>query len=214
MDLHRAIVRTGTSLIEKRQIKLLRAFRMAVVKEGPDVQIFTHPAALTKLAMWVGEAIYEHDKDENRRKHLPICVAALNERRGVYIVVGIGSAGRVKRKPVDKAKEEKRAQKEREKAEKREKAKKKADDNDGDGDDPEEEEEVEEEEESSDDSDDDEMVMEKGYGRNRFGLAFQEVANSTNARIRIDSFEACVVEVKRDDLPGFFESLSFKVVVG
>ncbi|KAI5803312.1 CDC45-like protein [Peziza echinospora] len=210
MTLHRAIVRTGTSLIEKRQIKLLKAFRMAVVKEGPDVHLFTHPAALTKLAIWVGEAVYEQEKDENRRRHLPIVLAALNERRGVYILVGMGSAAKIKRKkPIDKAKEEKKRLKEKERSEKRqEKLKRKAE-----GDEEEEDEEEEDDDESSDDSDD-EMIIEKGYGRNRFGIAFQEVANSTNARIRIDSFEVCVVEVKKDDLPGFFESLSFKAVVG
>jgi len=178
---------------------------MAVVKEGPDVHLFTHPSALTKLAIWVGEAVYEQEKDENRKRHLPIILAALNERRGVYIVVGMGSAARVKRKkPIDPAKEERRKQKEKGKEEKDKKRMENGD---------EEEEEEVEEDESSDDSDD-EIIIEKGYTRNKFGIAFQEVANSTNARIRIDSFEACVVEVKKDDLPGFFEGLSFKVVVG
>ena len=178
---------------------------MAVVKEGPDVHLFTHPSALTKLAIWVGEAVYEQEKDESRKCHLPIVLAALNERRGVYIVVGMGSAARVKRKkPIDQAKEERRKQKEKEKEEKQKRRMENGD---------EEEEEEEEEDESSDDSDD-EIIIEKGYTKNRFGIAFQEVANSTNARIRIDSFEACVVEVKKDDLPGFFGSLSFKVVVG
>ncbi|KAF8476236.1 CDC45 family [Kalaharituber pfeilii] len=215
MTLYRAIVRTGTSLIEKRQIRLLRAFRMAVVKEGPDVHLFTHPSALTKLAMWVGEAVYEQEKDENRKRHLPIVLAALNERRGVYVVVGMSSADRVKRKkPIDKAKEERKKQKEKEKEEKKKKKAASRDEGDEEEEEEEEEEEAEEEDDESSDDSDDEMIIEKGYGRNRFGIAFQEVANSTNARIRIDSFEACVIEVKRDDLPAFFESLSFKVVVG
>jgi cell division control protein 45 len=32
--------------------------------------------------------------------------------------------------------------------------------------------------------------------------------------VRIDSFEHCVVEVKKEDLGGFLESLSMKAVVG
>ena len=184
---------------------------MAVVKEGPDVHLFTHPSALTKLAVWVGEAVYEQEKEENRKRHLPIVLAALNERRGVYVVVGMASAARVKRKKlVDKAKEGGMKQKGKLKEEKR---KTRANGSQEDGDEEEEEEEEEEVEESSDDSDD-EMIIERGYWRNRFGMAFQEVADSTHARVRIDSFEACVVEVKRDDLPGFLESLSFKAVVG
>jgi cell division control protein 45 len=50
--------------------------------------------------------------------------------------------------------------------------------------------------------------------RNRFGIAFQEVVQETNTRVRIDSFEHCVVEVQKDDLGGFLEALSFRSVVG
>ncbi|KAL8729270.1 MAG: hypothetical protein Q9181_005061, partial [Wetmoreana brouardii] len=59
---------------------------MAVVKEGPDVQLFTHPAALTKLALWVGEAIAEQEREKQKEKGgLPLVMAGLNEARGVYI---------------------------------------------------------------------------------------------------------------------------------
>ena len=50
--------------------------------------------------------------------------------------------------------------------------------------------------------------------RNRFGIAFQEVVQETSARVRIDSFEHCVVEVQKEDLSGFLEALSFGSVVG
>ena len=76
-----------------------------------------------------------------------------------------------------------------------------------------EEEEVEEEEESEDDEED-EREGERDYGKNRFGNAFQEVVDETGARVRIDSFEHCVVEVKKEDLSAFLESLSMKAVVG
>ncbi|GJC77909.1 cell division control protein 45 [Colletotrichum liriopes] len=156
--LHRAIYRTGTSLINKKQIKHLRAFRMCVVKEGPDVSVFGHPAALTKLALWVGEALVEQEKDVTGRlshggRGTPLVVASLDDKRGVYLASDSGE---------------------------------------------------EEEEEAK----------EKGYGLNRFGSAFQEVVAETNARVRIDSFEHCVVEVKKEDLGGFLESLSMKAVVG
>ncbi|EDU45023.1 DNA replication initiation factor Cdc45 [Pyrenophora tritici-repentis Pt-1C-BFP] len=132
--LYRAILRTGTALIEKKQIRHLRAFRMAVVKEGPDVQLFTHPGALTKLALWIAEAIVE-----------------LNGTKD-------------------------------------------SSDND-----------------SSDEEEEDEH---RGAGRNRFGNAFQEVVRETGARVRMDSFEACVIEIKKEDLSGFLEKLSQKAVVG
>ncbi|KAL8748278.1 MAG: hypothetical protein Q9184_007441 [Pyrenodesmia sp. 2 TL-2023] len=216
--LHRAILRTGTSLIEKRQIRHLKAFRMAVVKEGPDVQLFTHPAALTKLALWVGEAIAEQEKEQRGKvgkhgKGTPLVMAGLNEARGVYVIVGTGGGGGVvdmalqekRKQKIDakaKRKEEKQQEKERERSEK------------GLGDEEDEEEETEEEDEDESDESDDDDVDERGYGRNRFGNAFQEVVDETNARVRIDSFESCVVEIKKEDLSGFLESLSMKAVIG
>ncbi|RDA85303.1 hypothetical protein CP532_5905 [Ophiocordyceps camponoti-leonardi (nom. inval.)] len=238
--MYRAIYRTGTSLINKKQIKHLRAFRMCVVKDGPDVALFTHPAALTKLALWVGEALAEQERESHGKlshggRGTPLVVASLNERRGVYVVVGTGGGGgpdtsfvdreaakkrREEREARSRAKEEARkAKREKIRAEKR--AAKRAQGNDDDDDDDDEE----EEEDDDDDDDDDDTESsssedesdagdgEKGYGRNRFGNAFQEVVAETKARVRIDSFDNCVVEVKKEDLGAFLESLSMKVVV-
>lgn len=44
-------------------------------------------------------------------------------------------------------------------------------------------------------------------GRNRFGLAFQEAATSSGARMRNDRFDSSVLEVKREDLLAFVETL-------
>jgi cell division control protein 45 len=54
----------------------------------------------------------------------------------------------------------------------------------------------------------------RGHGLNRFGQAFQEVVEETGARVRIDSFEHSVVEVRKEDLAGFLEALSLRSVVG
>ena len=195
---------------------------MAVVKEGPDVTLFTHPAALTKLALWVGEAIVEQEKEQRGKVGksgfgTPLVMAGLNDARGVYAVVGTGGGGgiidyaaRAERKQSREAKAAARAAKAAEKAKRRqEKAERAVDD--------EVEEEEESEEEDDDDSDDDDEDESTGginVGRNRFGNAFQEVVDETNARVRIDSFEHCVVEVKKEDLSGFLESLSMKTVIG
>ncbi len=233
--LHRAILRTGTSLIEKRQIRHLRAFRMCVVKDGPDVTLFTHPAALTKLALWVGEAIAEQERESKGKighggRGTPLVVASLNENRGVYVVVGTGGGGggstgfgdrqaakekKEKKEAKAKARELKRKNKEIIKEQKREARRLAL------GEDTEDEED-ETESEASDSSSDEESEDEeeeaksqaRGFGRNKFGNAFQEVVEETNARVRIDSFEHCVVEVKKEDLSGFLESLSMKAVVG
>jgi len=218
--LHKAILRTGTSLIDKRQIRHLRAFRMAVVKEGPDVALFTHPAALTKLALWVGEAIAEQEREQRGKigksgRGTPLVMAGLNEARGVYVVVGTGGGGGVidfeKRAERKLKLQEKALARKAKQAEKEKKRKEREEREEEDGEDEEESEEEDEDDDSDDDDDDDDG---KGMGRNRFGNAFQEVVDETNARVRIDSFEHCVVEVKKEDLSGFLESLSMKAVVG
>lgn len=190
---------------------------MAVVKEGPDVTLFTHPAALTKLALWVGEAIAEQERDQRGKlgksgRGTPLVMAGLNEARGVYVVVGTGGGGGVidfEARALRKAKlEEKakvRAAKQAERERKRQEREAREEDD-------EEESEEEEDEDESDDDDVDDLV-EKGVGKNRFGNAFQEVVQDTNARVRIDSFEHCVVEVKKEDLSSFLESLSEKAVI-
>ncbi|KAI9710620.1 MAG: hypothetical protein M1812_007384 [Candelaria pacifica] len=221
MHLHRSILRTGTSLLSKHQIRHLRAFRMAVVKEGPDVILFTHPAALTKLALWIAEAVAVQENDKGGGKGTPLVLAALNEKRGVYVVVGTGGGGgpglgREGRGRND-GREMKRVEKGAEKVRKRkERVERDEDDEEG-------EEETEDEDESDTDDDDNDDAEEedyekrskgKGYVRNRFGNAFQQVVDETNARVRIDSFEHCVVEVRKEDLTGFLEGLSMKAVVG
>ncbi|KAF5692658.1 cell division control 45 [Fusarium denticulatum] len=227
--LHRAIYRTGTSLINKKQIKHLRAFRMCVVKEGPDVSLFTHPAALTKLSLWIGEALAEQERETHGKlshggRGTPLVVASLNEKRGVYVVVGTGGGGgpdttlldreaakklKAEREEKLKKKEESRLAKQKIREDKRA-ARRDA----GDDDDELETESEDSDSSDSDASDDEDVEHEKGYGLNKFGIAFQEVVAETNTRVRIDSFEHCVVEVKKEDLGGFLESLSMKVVVG
>ena len=223
---------------------------MCVIKDGPDVPLFTHPAALTKLALWIGEALAEQEKDATGRlahggRGTPLVVASLNEKRGVYVVVGTGGGGGpdttflnkelVKEKKAAKeAKAKEREQQRKNKEKIREEkgaakraAKKKKKDADGEEDGEEEEDDDDDDEtesegsEASDDSEDEDedeadeqQQRERGYGLNKFGSAFQDVVAETNARVRIDSFEHCVVEVRKEDLGGFLESLSMKAVVG
>lgn len=221
--------------MKKKKIQHLRAFRMCVVKDGPDAPVFNHPGALTKLALWIGEALGEQEKDTTGKlahggRGTPLVVASLNEKRGVYIVVGTGGGGGPDMALHDKEAAKKKDQLKQDKAKlkeanKRNKEKireeKRAARRAAGGDDEDEEEADETESEASDASDSDSGEEEdgeeprgKGFGLNRFGTAFQDVIAETSARVRIDSFEHCVVEVKKEDLQGFLESLSMKVVVG
>jgi cell division control protein 45 len=241
--LHRAILRTGSALIAKKQIRHLRAFRMGVVKEGPDVPLFTHPGALTKLAGWVSEAVAVLDAEKGSRKARSkddaLVLGCLDESRGVYVVVGLGGGGaggkKVRSKAEIKEREEKRKRKEATRvAKKAEKARNRAErrrlrkeiqeanglldeDDEDDGNQSDETESVSSSSDSSDSESDDEVAearKQRGFGLNRFGQAFQEVVDETAARVRIDSFEHSVVEVKKEDLAGFLEALSLKSVVG
>ena len=241
--LSRAILRTGSALIAKKQIRHLRSFRMGVVKEGPDVPLFAHPGALVKLAAWLAEAVavLEAEKGRKRREaDEALVLGCLDESRGVYMVVGLGggAAGKkVRSKAEIKEREERKKRKSADKAAKKaERARKRrerkilqrereealgildsdAEDNDSDA--------TESEAESSasgsgSDSDSEDEVMaerrkRRGYGLNRFGQVFQEVVEETGARVRIDSFEHSVVEVRKEDLGGFLEALTARSVVG
>jgi cell division control protein 45 len=232
MHLHRAILRTGTSLLEKRHIRHLHAFRMTVVKEGPDVSLFTHPAALTKLALWLGEAISEQEKEQHGKlsgrhgRGVPLVVAGLNEKRDVYVIVGTGGGGpmgkivdeekRKEKEEKKKARDKKRAAKRVAKEEQKRIRRELRDDSEASSgeEDETEDEPSSDESDSSDDEADNEQSKVKGAGRNRFGLAFAEVVAETGARVRMDSFENCVVEVNKEDLAAFLEALSMKTVVG
>lgn len=235
--LHRAILRTGSALIGKHQIRHLRAFRMGVVREGPDVPLFIHPGALVKLASWVAEAVGVLEAEKGVRERGALVLGALDERRGVYVVVGLGGGGvgskmrsraeLKEREEKQKAKAEKKEIRAREKAARRQEKKRlrrqrneaigifvESDDEDDEDD---ETETASSNSDSDSDSDEEEIKerrKKRGYGLNRFGAAFQEVVEETGARVRIDSFEHSVVEVKKEDLSGFLEALSLKSVVG
>jgi len=96
MTLQRAVIRQGSSLIDKQEIKTMRTFRLAVLKEGPDLPIFVHPGYLSRLALWLVEAL--RDKVDpmavgrSKKKSLPLVIACLDEKKGSYLVVGVTAA--------------------------------------------------------------------------------------------------------------------------
>lgn len=96
MALQRAIIRQGSSLIEKAEIKRMRTFQFAMIKEGPDLPIFAHPGNLSRLALWLVEAT--RDKVDpmgltrTKKKGLPMVLACLDERSDTYLIVGVIAA--------------------------------------------------------------------------------------------------------------------------
>ena len=85
-SLQKAIVRSGTTIIDDRMVKTLKTFRLIVLKENPDMALFLHPLTLSKLAMFMITAMRE-----TGRSYLPFVIAALNPKTDSYLIVGMDS---------------------------------------------------------------------------------------------------------------------------
>ena len=95
--LHQAIIRQGSALLDKATIRPLRTFRLAVMKEGPDLRLFSHPSTLSRLALWLVDATRDKWAEKDAKagktvKSLPFVVTCLNEDKGTYLVVGVTGA--------------------------------------------------------------------------------------------------------------------------
>jgi len=148
MALQRAIVRQGTSLISKRAITQTKSFRLATIREGPDLALFAHPSTLSRLALWLVDATrnWVQSMQVGRKKRLlPFVVACAKEEVGTYVVVGVTGA-----------------------------------------------------EEMGD------------VKPNTFNLAFLEARDRSGARTRQVTFDTSVVEVNKEDLHKFLETLAMR----
>ena len=228
-SLYRSIIRTGTTLLQKKQIKNLRAFRMALVKEGPDVGLFCSPGALTKLALWLGDAIAEGEPERRlddgkgrkaRKPFTPLVLGCLAEGRTECVVVGLGGGGSnsFQHRASEKEKDEQKRKRAREKEKRREARRKRKKGRQEERGQPSDDEGEDEEEDDTDDSTSSEEDEGEGSDstplRNKFGVAFSQAALATGASVRQDSFEHCVIDVKKEHLSSFLEHLSQKTVVG
>lgn len=220
------IVVAATQLFEKRQIKNLRSYRLAVIQDGPDLELFANPLALTRLALWISDACAEAIEES-----LPLIVASYYKPSDTYLVLGMGprrSREENDRRMAERSKRKKKSAKKTAKAKNgssnddsgTKKRKSKANGDAGDSDDGFDDS-GGEEDEDEDDSDDEEN-NEKGdedkeeagededdFNRyNAFGTAFYKVAEQIKARVKLDSFESAVIEVSREELSRFLEALT------
>ncbi|KAG6813312.1 hypothetical protein H0H92_012125 [Tricholoma furcatifolium] len=108
MALHRAIIRQGTSIIDKQDIKTMQGYRIVILSQGPDLALFTLPSVLSRLALWLVDALRDRlppatTGPKGRRKSLPIVVACSNDTADTYMIVGVTAAlefGDVRKKHV------------------------------------------------------------------------------------------------------------------
>jgi cell division control protein 45 len=97
MTVHRKIIDQGTSIIDKQDIRTMRNHRVVVITQGPHLALFSHPGALSRLALWLVEALRDRlpgtsVSARSKRKSLPFVVACLNESTQSYLVVGVMAA--------------------------------------------------------------------------------------------------------------------------
>ena len=96
MSLYRAIIRQGTSIIDKQDIKTMNRHRVVILTQGPDLALFAHPGVLSRLSLWLVEALRDKVSSvslgRSKRKCLPFVVACMDEKEGTYIVVGVTAA--------------------------------------------------------------------------------------------------------------------------
>lgn len=95
--LHCAIIRQGTAILDKGTIRAFPTFRFTGVKEGPDLRLFSKPAPLARLALWLIDATRDKYNERAVKKgkkvsSLPFVIAVLNEEKKTYMVVGVTGA--------------------------------------------------------------------------------------------------------------------------
>lgn len=86
----------------------MRNHRVVVLTQGPDLHLFYHPGMLTRLALWLIDALRDRlpttaASARTKRKDLPFILACLNEAKGTYVVAGIMASpefGDIRRKYV------------------------------------------------------------------------------------------------------------------
>lgn len=84
-SLQKAIFNTGVTILEKKLIKDLRIYRLCVLQDGPDLDLYQNPLTLLRLGNWLIEFCAESEE-----KHLlPMVLATLNDSTDTYLVAGL-----------------------------------------------------------------------------------------------------------------------------
>ncbi|CAG62823.1 uncharacterized protein GVI51_M11517 [Nakaseomyces glabratus] len=83
--LQRAIFNTGVTVLEKKMIKHLRIYRLCVLREGPDLDLYRNPLTLLRLGNWLMECCAESEA----KQLLPMVLASLDEATDTYLVAGL-----------------------------------------------------------------------------------------------------------------------------
>ncbi|CCH60896.1 hypothetical protein TBLA_0D03990 [Henningerozyma blattae CBS 6284] len=83
--LQHAIFNTGVAILDKRLLKNLRIYRLCVLQDGPDLQLYKNPLTLLRLGNWLIECCAESESNQL----LPMVLASLDEANDTYLVAGL-----------------------------------------------------------------------------------------------------------------------------
>ncbi|CAI4035036.1 hypothetical protein SMKI_12G1740 [Saccharomyces mikatae IFO 1815] len=84
-DLQKAIFNTGVAILEKKLIKHLRIYRLCVLQDGPDLDLYRNPLTLLRLGNWLIECCAESED----KQLLPMVLASIDENTDTYLVAGL-----------------------------------------------------------------------------------------------------------------------------
>ncbi len=87
VGLQQAVVREGVDMLLKKIIVRFGPFRYAVLHDSANLDVFSHPLVLTRLALFLLESLKRPGKPSK-----PLVVCALNRARGTYLILGVTAA--------------------------------------------------------------------------------------------------------------------------
>ena len=96
-DMQQAIIRVGTSIIERKEVKVSASFRYCMLENDylSDVKLFQYPLALKKLGMFI---IDDYKELKQNAKAKPLIMSVKNSKKGTTLVVAVVDNREDKRK--------------------------------------------------------------------------------------------------------------------
>lgn len=83
--LQKSVFNTGMAILEKKLLKNLRIYRLCVLQDGPDLDLYKNPLTLLRLGNWLIECCAELED----KQLLPMVLASLDESTDTYLVAGL-----------------------------------------------------------------------------------------------------------------------------
>ena len=96
-DMQQAIIRVGTSIIERKEVKVASMFRYCMLENDylSDIKLFQYPLALKKLGMFI---IDDYKEIKSNAKAKPLIMSVKNSKKGTTLVVAVVDNREDKRK--------------------------------------------------------------------------------------------------------------------